>query len=489
LFSIIRYISNNSFAGDVNEAVSAFATVSELVAANNSLYATQLAINSNFIRVLDLSYNSVGTLSGSSSTLQTLNLYRTGLSMALGSTLNSFPALKSANLADNSIVGTLPPTVPSTMEEIYLDANLLTGPVPSTFVSSSPVWKVISASQNGLSGSLPVTFFTSTPFLVQLNLANNSLSCIAYLPAALTTCDLSNNYLCPDIVSGTCVPSGSACFASASLCKPASDANSFCPAARPTQASVCNSATGNWELPYWHSPSLASNLTIFNGSLVFPAGPVPYQIRSLTVGFLPVNETYVAAKTSISFEANSDVEILGDFTIGAFVDVTVALPDAAKLDIFNANASAALPVVHTRGTWIVSNQNTTIIADVRNSLPADSMPALWFMTSTALNGSFASQDVLIPARLNATNQYNGFMCTGYFVFTTENSAYLSYQLVNSVDLCGTPARVIPPPLPPRGFDVGALIGSLFAVLVLAFVCFAAAMVANEDWHYVLPYND
>ena len=62
-------------------------------------------------------------------------------------------------------------------------------------------------------------------------------------------------------------------------------------------------------------------------------------------------------------------------------------------------------------------------------------------------------------------------------------------MTSSPTVCYLPVRIIPAPLPPRGFDVGALIGSLFAVIVLAFVCFGAAMVANEDWHYVLPYNE
>lgn len=490
-----RFVSNNSFTGSISDALMAISALSIFRGAHNAMSLGDLYIESNNIQILDLSYNRATTFYGHSTSLEQLNLKGTGLSMNLDTTLSPFTNLKVVNLAENGLVGGLPSTLPATLEHLYLDGNFLRGSVPSSLISSAPL-KTFSVSNNNLAGSLPLTFFTSSNALVTLNLANNSLGCFSYLPATLTTCDLSGNFLCPDLLSPnssvTCVSSASVCYASALSCKNNTVANAACPEARPTPKSVCNTDTGVWEFPYWHSPAINSNLDIFNGTLVFPSAPSTYEIRgNVTVGQVgSANSTELPPVSSIVIAANARVGTSGDLVINRYSSVYVTMPDSSLISVVNPNSSASLPVVQVRGNFTVSSEATSISLDVRSTLArSTNLPSLIFLSSAFRSGSFASEAVLLPTHLNSTSQNAGLMCTGYFVSNTDSASSLQYRLSNSVALCRLPVRVIPPPLPPRGFDVGALIGSLFAAIVLAFVCFAAAMVANEDWHYVLPFND
>ncbi|KAJ8568914.1 hypothetical protein K7X08_032651 [Anisodus acutangulus] len=115
----------------------------------------------------------------------------------LGDSLASFSSLKTIDLSNNHIGGTIPSNLPVTLQNIFLSDNDLTGSIPSSLSSLSQL-SAMSLNGNKLSGEISDSFQGLTA-LVNLDLSSNSLS--GALPSSvgnlssLTTLHLQNNQL------------------------------------------------------------------------------------------------------------------------------------------------------------------------------------------------------------------------------------------------------------------------------------------------------
>ncbi|CAI9089493.1 OLC1v1024080C1 [Oldenlandia corymbosa var. corymbosa] len=115
----------------------------------------------------------------------------------LGDNLGAFTALKSIDLSNNNIGGSIPSNLPVTMTTLFLSDNKLTGSIPDS-ISSLTGLVAISLNANNLSGDIPDAFEGLTA-LVNLDLSNNNLS--GPLPSStqnlsgLRTLRLQNNQL------------------------------------------------------------------------------------------------------------------------------------------------------------------------------------------------------------------------------------------------------------------------------------------------------
>ncbi|KAG6657922.1 protein STRUBBELIG-RECEPTOR FAMILY 3-like isoform X2 [Carya illinoinensis] len=115
----------------------------------------------------------------------------------LGGNLRLFASIKAIDLSNNHIGGSIPTTLPSTMQNFFLSANQFSGSIPSS-LSSLTQLSAMSLNDNHLSGEIPDAFQSLTG-LINLDLSSNNLS--GELPpsletlSSLTTLRLQSNQL------------------------------------------------------------------------------------------------------------------------------------------------------------------------------------------------------------------------------------------------------------------------------------------------------
>uniref|UniRef100_A0A6M2F4J0 Protein kinase domain-containing protein n=1 Tax=Populus davidiana TaxID=266767 RepID=A0A6M2F4J0_9ROSI len=131
------------------------------------------------------------------SEIQSIVLNGANLGGELGDNLGMFASIRSIDLSNNHIGGSIPSNLPVTMQTFFLADNNFTGSIPDS-LSSLTLLKDMSLNDNFLSGEIPDAF-QSLPGLINLDLSNNNLS--GQLPssfvdlASLTTLRLQDNQL------------------------------------------------------------------------------------------------------------------------------------------------------------------------------------------------------------------------------------------------------------------------------------------------------
>ncbi|GAB4859556.1 hypothetical protein Ancab_011024 [Ancistrocladus abbreviatus] len=132
-----------------------------------------------------------------SSNIISINLVGANLGGGLGDDLGSFSSIKSIDLSNNNIGGSIPSSLPVTMQNLFLSDNNFTGSIPSS-ISSLTQLSALKLNDNHLTGEIPDAF-ESLSSLASLDLANNNLS--SELPpsmqnlASLTSLHLQANQL------------------------------------------------------------------------------------------------------------------------------------------------------------------------------------------------------------------------------------------------------------------------------------------------------
>ncbi|XP_075076040.1 protein STRUBBELIG-RECEPTOR FAMILY 3 isoform X1 [Nicotiana tabacum] len=127
----------------------------------------------------------------------TIRLNAANLGGELGDNLGSFSSLKTLDLSNNHIGGSIPSILPVTLQNIFLSANEFTGSIPTSLSYLSQL-SAMSLNGNHLTGGIPDSFHGLTA-LVNLDLSGNSLS--GSLPpslgslSSLATLHLQNNQL------------------------------------------------------------------------------------------------------------------------------------------------------------------------------------------------------------------------------------------------------------------------------------------------------
>ncbi|VFQ89529.1 unnamed protein product [Cuscuta campestris] len=115
----------------------------------------------------------------------------------LSQDLGNFTSLIEMDLSNNHIGGSIPSSLPSTVQTLSLSGNQLSGSITDT-ISTLGLVTDLSLSNNRLTGSIPDAF-QQLPALTNLNLSGNNLS--GQLPpsmgnlSSLTTLHLQNNQL------------------------------------------------------------------------------------------------------------------------------------------------------------------------------------------------------------------------------------------------------------------------------------------------------
>ncbi|KAL5197147.1 hypothetical protein ABZP36_000659 [Zizania latifolia] len=115
----------------------------------------------------------------------------------LGNTLGNFTSLITLELSNNNIGGTIPDSLPVTLQRFFLSGNQLGGSIPST-LSTLTLLTSMSLNNNHLVGEIPDAFSTITG-LANLDLSSNNLT--GPLPpsmgnlTALTSLHIQNNQI------------------------------------------------------------------------------------------------------------------------------------------------------------------------------------------------------------------------------------------------------------------------------------------------------
>ncbi|XP_047337205.1 protein STRUBBELIG-RECEPTOR FAMILY 3-like [Impatiens glandulifera] len=126
-----------------------------------------------------------------------INLNGANIGGVLSDSLGSFSSIKSIDLGNNHIGGSIPTTLPITLESFSLSSNQLNGSIPSS-LSSLVQLSALSLNDNQLSGELPDAF-EGLAVLANLDFSSNNLS--GPLPpsmqslSSLTKLNLQNNQL------------------------------------------------------------------------------------------------------------------------------------------------------------------------------------------------------------------------------------------------------------------------------------------------------
>lgn len=115
----------------------------------------------------------------------------------LGEHLGMFSSIRAIDLSNNHIGGSIPSSLPATLQSFFLSANQFTGSIPDS-IASLAVLTAMSLNNNQLTGEIPDSF-QSIPGLTNLDISSNNLS--GQLPPSLgslttlTTLHLQNNQL------------------------------------------------------------------------------------------------------------------------------------------------------------------------------------------------------------------------------------------------------------------------------------------------------
>ncbi|KAL1219409.1 Protein STRUBBELIG-RECEPTOR FAMILY 1 [Cardamine amara subsp. amara] len=131
------------------------------------------------------------------SQVETIVLIDANLGGELGVGLNMFTSVKTIDFSNNHIGGSIPPTLPVSLQNLFLSGNKFTGTIPES-ISSLNSLSVMSLNNNLLSGKIP-DVFQDLGRLINLDLSSNNLS--GPLPpsmqnlSTLTSLLLHNNHL------------------------------------------------------------------------------------------------------------------------------------------------------------------------------------------------------------------------------------------------------------------------------------------------------
>ncbi|RAL41793.1 hypothetical protein DM860_008975 [Cuscuta australis] len=129
--------------------------------------------------------------------IESITINSANLGGELGDKLGSFSSIKTIDLSNNLIGGSIPSSLPVTLQSLFLSANQFTGSIPES-LSSLTQLSAVSLNENKLTGDIPDVFQGLTD-LVNLDLSSNNLS--GTLPpsignmSALTTLHLQNNQI------------------------------------------------------------------------------------------------------------------------------------------------------------------------------------------------------------------------------------------------------------------------------------------------------
>ncbi|RYR43326.1 hypothetical protein Ahy_A08g039749 isoform A [Arachis hypogaea] len=108
------------------------------------------------------------------SVIQEIILNGANLGGELGESLGSFVSIRAIVLNNNQIGGSIPSSLPVTLQNLFLSDNQLTGSIPPS-LSSLPELTDMSLNDNLLTGEIPDSF-QSLQKLINLDLSNNNLS-------------------------------------------------------------------------------------------------------------------------------------------------------------------------------------------------------------------------------------------------------------------------------------------------------------------------
>ncbi|KAJ1410709.1 Serine-threonine/tyrosine-protein kinase, catalytic domain [Sesbania bispinosa] len=131
------------------------------------------------------------------SEIQSIVLNGANLGGELGDSLGTFVSIRAIALSNNNIGGSIPSSLPVTLQTFFLSDNQFTGSIP-TSLSTLTELTDMSLNDNLLTGEIPDAF-QSLMHLINLDLSSNNLS--GELPpslenlSALTTLNLQNNNL------------------------------------------------------------------------------------------------------------------------------------------------------------------------------------------------------------------------------------------------------------------------------------------------------
>ncbi|XP_056158324.1 protein STRUBBELIG-RECEPTOR FAMILY 3-like [Syzygium oleosum] len=129
--------------------------------------------------------------------IKSITINGANLGGELGDSLGTFASIRTIDLSNNRIGGSIPSNLPATMQNLFLSGNQFTGSIPSS-VSSLTELSAMSLNNNLLSGEIPDAFQSLTG-LINFDLFSNNLS--GHLPpsmgnlSSLTTLHIQNNQL------------------------------------------------------------------------------------------------------------------------------------------------------------------------------------------------------------------------------------------------------------------------------------------------------
>jgi hypothetical protein len=189
LFSLFRWASDNDFTGQIPDYIGSWSSLTELRFQGNSFQGPIPATLSNLVQLASLRIGDI--LNGSSSSLAFLNnltslntlvLRNCRISDKLVSMdFSKFTSLNLLDLSFNNITGQVPQTLLNltSLAFLFLGTNSLSGSLPSSIGSSL---KNLDFSYNQLSGSVPSWAKNS-----QLNLVTNNFVADSSSNSALPT--------------------------------------------------------------------------------------------------------------------------------------------------------------------------------------------------------------------------------------------------------------------------------------------------------------